>query len=94
MYVQGARVKNKMTTYKSIGDDGKNNVWIRDGFLYVKQTNTCYGMLEQGGRSGRVYRVPYKGTLADAQVTNDWGVSDINRAIENGTVIRKGSLIQ
>lgn len=83
-----------MTRYKSLGDDGKNNVWIRDGVLYVKITNMCYGMLEQGGYADRVYGMPYTGTVEDAQVANDIGISDIDRCIEYGDVIREGRLIR
>lgn len=83
-----------MTQYKSIGDDGKNNVWIRDGVLYVKVTDMQYGMLVQGGYADRVYKMPYNDTLEDARETNDIGISDIDRCVEYGDVIRQGRLIQ
>jgi len=67
---------------------------VHDGALYVMQTNMCNGMLEQGGYADRVYRMPYTGTLEDAQVANDRGISDIDRCIEYGNVIRQGRLIR
>jgi hypothetical protein len=82
-----------MTTYKTIGDNGKDSEWIYNGMLYVKITNTQYGMLEQGGYADRVYAMPYTGSMDDARKTNDWGISDINRCIESGKVVREGRLI-
>jgi hypothetical protein len=67
---------------------------VHNGALYVMQTNMSMGMLESGGYADRVYRMPYTGTLEDAQITNDWGISDIDRCIESGTVIRHGRLIR
>ena len=85
--------RQEMTTYKTIGDKGKHSVWIYNGMLYVKITNMQYGMLEQGGYADRVYAMPYTGTMKDATKLNDWGISDINRCIERGKVVRKGRLI-
>lgn len=77
--------------YKQIGDGRR--VKVNDGALYVMQTNMCNGMLEQGGYADRVYKMPYTGTLDDAQVANDFGISDIDRCIERGDVVRRGRLI-
>ena len=80
------------TRYKQISDGRRAKV--HGGALCVMQTNTCYGMLEQGGYADRVYKMPYTGTLEDAQITNDVGISDIDRCIEYGDVVRQGRLIQ
>jgi hypothetical protein len=61
--------------------------------LYVEVTDMQNGMLIQGGYSGRVYRMFYTHSLKDALMKNEWGISDINRCIENGTIVRKGRLI-
>ena len=66
---------------------------VHDGYLYVKQTNLCMGMLESGGFVDRVYRMPYTGTLADAVRENEHGISDIDRCIEIGAIIRRGRRI-
>jgi hypothetical protein len=66
---------------------------VHNGYLYVKQTDMQFGMLVEGGYADRVYRIPYIGTLDDALVTNEWGISDINRCIEDGTIVRKGRVI-
>ena len=83
-----------MTTYKSIGDNGKDSEWIYNGMLYVKITNMQYGMLEQGGYADRVYAMSYTGTMDDARKINDWGISDINRCVDGGKVVRAGRLIR
>lgn len=67
---------------------------VADGYLYVMQTNMRDGMLEQGGYADRVYRMPYTGTLDDAQVPNEWGITDLNRCLETGKIVRKGRLIR
>ncbi|MCK9591462.1 MAG: hypothetical protein M0Q91_05565 [Methanoregula sp.] len=67
---------------------------IRNGSLFVKQTNTSMGMLESGGHADRTYRMPYKGTMEDAKKENAWGISDIDRCIEHGVVVRKGRVIR
>lgn len=80
------------TKYTQVGDGRRAKV--QDGALYVMQTNMCYGMLEQGGRAGRVYKMPYTGTLEGARKANGIGISDIDRCIEYGDVVRQGRLIQ
>ena len=85
-----------MTTYKTIGDNGKDSEWIYNGMLYVKITNMQYGMLEQGGYADRVYAMPYTGTIEDARKTygDTCNVSDIFRCVESGEVVREGRLIR
>lgn len=67
---------------------------VQNGTLYVEQTNMGYGMLESGGYAGRVYKMPYRGTLKDALKENRHGISDIDRCIEEGVIARKGRLIR
>lgn len=78
--------------YTQISDGRRARV--QAGYLYVEQTNMGYGMLEQGGHASRVYRIPYSGTLEDAQVPNEWGITDIDRCIESGEVVRPGRRIR
>ena len=85
-------VKTQPQKYTQITDSRRAKV--DNGALYVMQTNTCHGMLESGGRINRVYRTPYTGTLEDAQIANEHGITDIDRCIESGAVIRQGRLIQ
>ena len=66
---------------------------VHNSHLYVRVTDMRQGRLVSGGYADRVYRMMYEGSLADAQKVNDWGVSDLNRCIENGTIIRKGRII-
>ena len=80
------------TKYTKISEGRKAK--IVDGALYVMQTNMQYGMLEQGGYADRVYRMPYSGTLEGAQITNDHGISDIDRCIESGKIVHVGRIIR
>lgn len=67
---------------------------IDGGYLYVRVTNGRDDMLESGGRLGMVYRMSYTGTMADATKENQYGVSDIDRCIDNpANIIRRGTLI-
>jgi len=67
---------------------------VHDEYLYVRLTGVRGDMLVQGEYVGKTYRLPYTGTLEDAQITNEHGISDIDRCIESGAVIRQGRLIQ
>jgi len=80
-----------MMKYKRISEG--QEIRVENDHLYVKQTNMGYGMLEQGGYADRVYRMPFKGTLEDAQKMDEFGISYVDRCVEIGTVIRKGRLI-
>ena len=82
-----------MTTYKSIGDNGKDSEWIYNGMLYVKITNMQHGMLVQGGYVDRVYAISYTGTMDDARKKGDSGISEINWCVMRGKVVRAGRLI-
>ena len=73
---------------------------VANGYLYVKYSNMRHGCLEQGGRCGRILRVKYDGTLADAIADSYWGISDIDRTINDQMsehsvveVVRHGILI-
>lgn len=81
-----------VTKYTKISEG--REIKIENGYLYVRQTNMQHGMLEQGGYADRVYRMSYNGALEDAQAENDIGISDVDRCIESGEVVRKGRLIQ
>ena len=78
--------------YHTINEARK--VRVEQGYLYVMQTNMCNGMLEQGGYADRVYRMPYNGTVISSQLPNDNGVTDIDRCIESGKIVRQGRLIR
>jgi len=80
------------TKYTKISDGRRARV--HGGYLYVEQTNLYHGMLEQGGYVGRTYQMPYAGTLEDAQITNDMGISDIDRCIERNQIVHVGRLIR
>lgn len=66
---------------------------IVKNILYVRTTSIKYGCLEQGGRIGKIYKGKYDGNLADATEQNQYGISDIDRLIESGQIIRQGNLI-
>ncbi len=90
------RSPRKMTTKYTKITDGID-ARVHDGYLFVRVTNMQHGMLEQGGRSGRVYRMPYSGTLEEAQKTGKYNwpsITDIDQCVENGKVVREGDLIQ
>jgi hypothetical protein len=81
------------TKYTQITDGRRARV--HGGYLYVMQTNLYQGMLlEQGGYADRVYRMPYAGTVISSQVPNEHGITDIDRCVESGEVIRRGRLIR
>lgn len=69
------------------------------GRLYVRYTNTCAGMLEQGGRFARVICEQYSGTIEEAQEPiDDYGTTEIRRLIAmdrdgQAQVVRHGRII-
>ena len=72
---------------------------VQNDQLYVRYTNIHGGILEQGGRINRVIAVPYPNTIEKAQKENEYGISDIDRAIEqdncNGArLVQAGRIIR
>jgi hypothetical protein len=80
------------TKYTKISEARRARVY--GGYLYVEQTNMYLGMLEQGGYVGRVYQMPYTGTLEDAQIPNEHGITDIDRCIERNQIVHVGRIIR
>lgn len=70
---------------------------VEDGYLYVRLTAIRLGMLVQGERAGRIYRMPYGGTIDQViqQEQESDGPTVIDRAMDPnyGQVIRAGRLI-
>lgn len=66
---------------------------VHNGALYVRLTGIRLGMLVQGDYSGRVYRMPYTGTI-DQAITGEYPA--VMRALDpnHGEVIAQGNLIQ
>jgi len=92
---QVAQVKRKMAIkYTKINEGVEAKVYT--GFLYVRLTGIRLGMVVQGERAGRIYRMPYTKTLEDA--TKGYGDYEtaIDRAMDtnHGDVVRQGRLIR
>ena len=66
---------------------------VHNGALYVRLTGIRIGMLVQGERAGRVYRMQYSGTL-DQAIAGEYPA--VMRALDpnHGEVIAQGNLIQ
>ena len=79
------------TKYTKI-DEGMD-ARVHNGALYVRLTGVRLGMLVQGERRGRVYRMPYSGTIEDATKGE---YPAVERALDpnRGECIAQGSLIQ
>lgn len=79
------------TRYTKI--DESMDARVHNGALYVRLTGIRLGMLVQGERAGRVYRMPYTGTIGDA-IKGEYPA--VMRAMDpnHGEVIAQGSLIQ
>ncbi len=67
---------------------------VHDMHLYVRVTGVCNGMMVAGSHAGKTYRMLYHMSLEAAQINEPDGVSDIDRCIERGEVIRRGRLIR
>ena len=83
------------TRYTRIGDGVEAR--IHKGYLFVRTTDVSGDFLIQGGRIGRVCKMPYTKTLEEAKRTgeyNDPYLTDIKVCIRYGDIIKRGSLIQ
>ena len=70
---------------------------IHGGYLYVRLTGIRLGMLVQGQRAGRVYRMPYASTdISDAVAHYGEYDTVIDRCMDpnHGKVVRQGRLIR
>jgi len=68
---------------------------VHDGYLYVRLTGIRLGMVVQGERAGRIYRMPYAKTLDDAVKGYEEYESAIDRAmnLNHGEIVKQGRLI-
>ena len=83
------------TRYTRIGDGVEAR--IHNGHLFVRSTDISGDFLIQGGRIGRVCKIPYTGSLEDAKKTgkyNDPNLTDIQFCIDCGEIVRCGDIIQ
>lgn len=66
---------------------------VHNGALYVRLTGVRLGMAVQGERAGRVYRMPYTGTLNQA---TDGDYPAVMRALDpnHGEIIAQGHIIR
>ena len=83
------------TRYTRIGDGIEAR--IHKGYLFVRTTDISGDFLIQGGRIGRVCKMPYTKTLEEAKRTgeyNDPYLTDIKVCIERGEIVKSGNLIQ
>jgi hypothetical protein len=70
---------------------------IHNGYLFVRSTDISGDFLIEGGRAGRVCKMPYTGTLEDAKTIgtyNDPFMTDIQACIDRGIIVRCGRVIQ
>ena len=70
---------------------------IHNGYLFVRSTDISGDFLIEGGRSGRVCKIPYTKSLEEAKMTggyNDPLLTDIQVCIERGEIVKCGNLIQ
>jgi hypothetical protein len=70
---------------------------VHDGYLYVRLTGIRLGMLVQGERAGRVYRMPYASTdISDAIAHYGEYETVIDRAMDpdHGEIVKQGRLIR
>ena len=68
---------------------------VREGYLYVRLTGIRMGMVVQGERAGRIYRMPYTKTLEDAMKGYGEYETAIDRAMNpnHGEIVKQGRLI-
>jgi hypothetical protein len=93
-YRQGAgknRSEEIMAKYTAINESIEYR--LAGGYLYVRLTGIHNGMLVQGERIGRVYRMPYESTLYDMLEQYE---TAIYRAMDpnHGEVVQQGRLIR
>jgi hypothetical protein len=92
IYVNSVNIVYMATHYTKITEGRRARV--HNGYLEVEQTNMYHGMLEQGGYVGRTYQIPYTGTLEEAMIANEQGITDIDRCIESNRIIHAGRVIR
>jgi len=69
---------------------------VHEGYLYVRLTGIRRGMVVQGERAGRIYRMPYTKTLKDAVKGYGEYKTAIDRAMDlnHSEIVKQGRLIQ
>ena len=70
---------------------------IHNGYLFVRTTDISGDFLIQGGRIGRVCKIPYTKSLDEAKRTGGYNnpyLTDIKVCIERGEIVKCGDLIR
>ncbi len=70
---------------------------VHNGYLFVRSTDISGDFLIEGGRIGRVRKMPYTKSLKEAKKTGGYHaprMTDIKFCKESGEIVKDGDLIR